>query len=205
MSDNPLLRAGGFSLGDAPDQDAMYDSFKKSYEGSTGSAWDKTKFQGRAQNWRFYGDQDGYVAVRPQKSGMHKLVGVAGSPRSILRGLDQLAEDGVPVWGAVSHDIALMARKKGFIAPHLHFGGPTLVKHVMQNVPKSVFGGIEPKVNDDGSVELDYPDVGKTTKYLIANKKYFTALTGLPQVAEKVKSSRPIQVFMRLTGINNDG
>lgn len=202
MSDNRLGQAaGGFTLDEAPDPDAMYQAFRKSYEGATGAAWDQNKFESRASQWRFYGDHQGYVAVRPQRSGMLKLVGVAGNPRSIMKGVEQLQAEDKPVWGAVSEPIALMARKRGFIAPHLHFGGPTLIKHVISNVPASVFGGVQPKVNDDGSITLDYHDVGTHTKFLIANKQYLKALTGVPQVAEKVKSSKAVQTFMKLVGL----
>jgi hypothetical protein len=198
---NKLTSSAGFSISEVRDPQKLYDVFKQSYTAETGKSWDQQKFESRASNWRFYGDENGYVAVRPQRSGMYKLVGVAGAPRSIVRGLDQLIAEDVPIWGAVSEPLALMARRKGFVAPHLHFGGPTLIKHVLSNVPDSVFGGIKPTINNDGSIELDYPDTGKATKYLIANKKYLKQLTGVPQVADKIKESSAVKAFMRLVGL----
>ncbi len=179
----------------------LFGMFEESYRKETGQAWSQPKFESRAQNWHFYGDEDGFVAVRPQRSGMKKLVGVAGSPKSIIKGVDQLQQEGGPIWGAVSSPLAAMAKKRGLIVPHLHFGGPTLIKHVINNVPASVFGGVQPKVQPDGGIELDYPDVGKATKYLVVNKEYLKQLTGMPQVAQAIKGNKVVQTFMKLVGM----
>ncbi len=71
----------------------LFGMFEESYRKETGQAWSQPKFESRAQNWHFYGDEDGFVAVRPQRSGMKKLVGVAGSPKSIIKGVDQLQQE----------------------------------------------------------------------------------------------------------------
>ena len=61
------------------DVDKAYQQFSESYQKSTGKAWEKYKFLNRIPNWIFYGDTDkGYISVRPQKSGLYKLVGIAG-------------------------------------------------------------------------------------------------------------------------------
>jgi hypothetical protein len=59
------------------DLDRAFDIFNQSYIKSTGKSWEKDKFVERAQNWTFFGDANGYVAVRVQHGGMVKVVGVA--------------------------------------------------------------------------------------------------------------------------------
>jgi hypothetical protein len=203
MSDNPLMRrAGPWTYSDmSPDQrNRMYDMFRDSYQRETGQSWDRPKFDSRAQNWQFYGDDEGFIAVRPQRSGLKKLVGAAGSPRSVLKGANDLLSEGSPIWGAVSSPLAAAAKKRGFIVPHLHFGGPTLIRMLIRQIPPEVFGGVTPKVLPDGGLELNYPDVGKATKYIVFNKEYLKHLSGFPQVADMIRNNKSVQTFMRLVG-----
>lgn len=185
---------------DQQGQDKVFGAFDQSYRKETGTAWPRPKFEQRAAGWEFHGDPEGFIAVRPQRSGMKKLVGVAGSPRSVLKGMDSLQSEGGPIWGAVSPDLAAMAKKRGMIVPHLHFGGPTLIKKLIPMVPPEVFGGVKPKVLDDGGLEMDYPDVGKATKYMVVNKEYLKHLTGVPQVANAIKDNAAIKTFLKLVG-----
>ena len=186
---------------DPQQRQRLFGMFEDSYKRETGQAWSQPKFESRASNWQFYGDEDGFVAVRPQRSGMKKLVGVAGSPKSIIKGIEALKDEGGPIWGAVSSPLAAMAKKRGLIVPHLHFGGPTLIKALVSQVPASVFGGVKPTVQPDGGLELDYPDVGKATKYMVVNKEYLKHLTGLPQMADAVKSNPVVKTFLKLVGV----
>ena len=155
--------------------DQAYEIFKTSYDKSTGASWSKDKFIQRASHWKFYGDQDGYVAVRPQRSGMMKLNGVAGNPKSIVKGLKELLAENHPTWGMVSQDMLPMAHKIGFITPPAF-----VIKSLVKSIPASVFGA-DFDVNGDGSITLHYHDVGPSTKYFIANKQYFKQL--LPRVS----------------------
>jgi len=159
--------------------DQAYEIFKQSYEKSTGAAWAKDKFLSLARNWKFYGDDNGYVSVRPQRSGLYKLVGVAGSPKSILKGLHELLAENRPIWGMVSADMVPMAKKVGFIQPPGY-----IIKAMMKLIPASVFGDAEFTVNHDGSLTFNYSDVGDATKYFIANKLYFKEM--LATHADKV-------------------
>ncbi len=156
------------------DLDKAYEIFKSSYEKATGSSWSKEKFMARSRNWKFYGDERGFVSVRPQRSGMMKLNGVAGNTKSILKGLKELLAEGHPTWGMVSKDMLAMAHKIGFITP------PAFVLKILINmIPSSVLGAPY-DMNDDGSITLHYSDVGSSTKYFIGNKQYFKAL--IPQM-----------------------
>lgn len=184
------------------DPDKLYTAFKSSYEKETGAAWSEDKFLNRAQNWTFYGDDNGYVAVREQRSGMKKLVGVAGDPKSILKGLDELQAEGGPIWGAVSAPLAKIAKKRGMIVPHLVMGGPFFIKTLVKMIPASVFGGHEPSVTEDGGVQFSYEDVGTHTKYLIGNRAYFLAAMKLPQVAERLKEVPGLKTALKLMGLN---
>lgn len=155
-----------------------YEVFRRSYEAETGVAWTEEKFISRARQWTFYGDENGYVAVRKQRSGLSKLVGIAGDPRSIIKGLSELQAEGGPIWGAVSAPLAQMASKRGMIVPHLYRGGALAIRGLIATVPASVFGGEKPQVTRDGGLEFHYADVGSTVKYLIGNKPYFRYAIG---------------------------
>jgi hypothetical protein len=179
------LISESFDFGSMTDEEQgrVFDVFKKSYEASTGVSWDINKFKSRASNWVFFGDESGYVAVRPQASGLYKLVGVAGNPKGILSGLNELLSTGRPIWGMVSKDIQGMAIKKGFKTP------PAMVMRVLLKfIPKSVFGGTDFELNSDGSVTMKYSDVGDAKKYFIGNEAYFKKLKSdiLPTMKDKL-------------------
>lgn len=186
-----MLKEGQYKLNSLPtdEQEKIFDLFKKSYDKSVGASWSKDKFYDRAINWLFFGDGDGFVAVRPQQSGLYKLVGVAGNPRNILNGFDELIATNKPIWGMVSSDIQKMASKKGFRTP------PSLLVNILiKMIPSSVFGGTDFDINSDGSLNMKYSDVGTAKKYLVGNDEYFKQLkngvlkdkiAGLPLVARK--------------------
>jgi hypothetical protein len=192
------------SLGEI-DPAHAYALFAKSYQDATGAAWTEEKFLSRAAGWTFYGDAAGYVAARAQRSGMIKLVGAAGDPRSILRGIEELKATGRPFWGAVSAPLAAMAKKRGLIVPHLVFGGPTLIRALVAMIPDSVFGGHKPKMTKDGGLTFDYPDVGPATKYLIGNKTYFLHALQLPDVKERLKTIPGAGLILRSLGLSSPG
>lgn len=164
------LRESKFTVDSLNDDELndIYNVFKSSYEASTGTSWDMDKFISRAKNWVFFGDKDGYITLRPQKSGLYKLVGVAGSPKSILHALNEIESTGYPVWGMVSKNIQSQLLKKGFKTPT-----PEQLQVLYKNIPPEVFGGVDTIQNPDGSLTLKYADVGDTTKYFVANDKYF--------------------------------
>jgi hypothetical protein len=170
-----------------------YELFSKTYQKSTGSAWTYQKFMSRARNWEFLGDEFGYVAFRRQRSGMVKLVGVAGNIRSIRNGVIELLEQNHPTWGMISKNMVPMAVKLGFINPPAF-----LMKIMLKMIPKSVFGDVDFDINNDGSITLKYSDVGDATKYFIANKEYFKHML----VEMKDKSSdlamKPVIKFIEM-------
>ena len=168
-----FYRYASFSI-DELDPDKAYDTFKKSYEDATGKSWSKEKFLSRSGAWQFFGDQDGYVTVRVQNSGLYKLTGIAGNPKSILKGLNELNSLNVSVWGMVSGDIADMAERKGYkvIRGIMYY---PLILALSKVIPKSIFGA-DFKVNFDSSLTINYADVGSAKKYLIGNPQYFSWL-----------------------------
>lgn len=151
------------------DLEDAYEIFKKSYSKSTGQSWDKDKFMYRAYNWTFYGEEDGFVAVRHQRSGAIKLVGMAGNPRSIMKGMNDVIDEGGPIWGMMDKRfVDILVKRYKFVSPPSY-----IIKVLIKFIPKSVFGGVDFVVNNDGSVTLDYEDVGKATKYFVANREYY--------------------------------
>jgi hypothetical protein len=176
-----------------------YDLFKNSYEKATGQTWTLEKFASRVRNWTFYGDDNGFVAVRFQKSNKVKLVGVAGSTKSIIRGFRELTSDnaGKPIWGAVNLQIANMIAKldSNYRVLKLPGGmiGFFLFNAIKTIIPTMSMGGAEiTGSKPDGSITFKYRDVGETNKVLVGNKEYFDLLRNqilmLPNIPSLVKS-----------------
>jgi len=180
------------------DMDRAFDMFQKSYVKSTGTSWDKDKFISRAQGWEFYGDDNGFVAIRKQKSKLIKLVGVAGSLKSIYKGIKEIQNtySNYPIWGMVSIDIAnQLERIGGFIPVKVKSGikNTIFLNLIKTMIPSSVFGGATiTKLNNDGTLSFSYPDVGETNKILIGNKLYLDyfkdQLLNLKNVPDIVKN-----------------
>ena len=158
------------------DLNKAYDMFADSYQKATGKAWGKSKFLGRAEGWHFFGEDAGYIAVRPQRSGLYKLVGIAGDDsnptakgRALIKAFKDLMAEGKPTWGMVSQDLKGMAERMGMKSPT-----PMFIKTFIKFIPSETFGGAKLKqVLPDGGVEFEYSDVGSATKYFIANDQYF--------------------------------
>jgi len=167
----PILEAA-FTAQDM-DLDKTYGVFKASYEKQTGKAWAKDKFLERIGGWTLYGEQDGFVATRQQASGPIKLVGAAGNPIGVKKGFQEVLGLGKPVWGAMDLRLATLAARMGMKMP------PAWVMVKIMNAIKDRFAqasGVSPEalaINQDGSITIDYPDVGKATKFLVGNKEYF--------------------------------
>ena len=164
------------------DMTKAYDVFRKEYEESTGQSWTQDKFMQRASNWQFFGDENGFVAVRPQRSGFVKLVGMAGDNKSKLRGIQQIQQMGLPVWGMVSKDIKDIAVKRGMREPNMI--ERTLLKQALNS---AALGDAEILgYTPDNGVRLRYPDIGEVTKYMIGSPEYYQKLRSA--FGEQVKS-----------------
>lgn len=154
------------------DMTKAYDVFRKEYEESTGQSWTMDKFMQRASNWQFFGDENGFVAVRPQRSGFVKLVGMAGDNKSKLRGIQQIQQMGLPVWGMVSKDIKDIAVKRGMREPNMI--ERTLLKQALNS---AALGDAEILgYTPDNGVRLRYPDIGEVTKYMVGSPEYYQKL-----------------------------
>jgi GNAT superfamily N-acetyltransferase len=183
----------GFNDLSYEEQENMYNVFRDSYIKATGSAWDRNKFERRAQNWEFYGTNTGFVAVRPQRGGLYKLVGVGGEKISIMKGMHELLSRGVPIWGVVTDKIA------GILKSKFSFKTPSkiMTKILLKMIPSSAYGNVPLIVNNDGSITLEYSDVGATKKFFIGNDAYFKKLRekliskGSDIVKDKLKKLNP--------------
>ena len=161
--------------------DTAYEIFKNEYDKSTGTSWSYEKFMGRARAWEFYGDEKGYVAIRRQRSGLVKLVGMAGDNRSKLKGINDLISMNMPLWGMVSKDIKDIAVRRGMREPNF------LERQVLKrSIPPEVLGGAEIlEYQKDGGIKLQYPDVGIVVKYLVGTPQYYAKLRTM--LGDKVK------------------
>jgi hypothetical protein len=160
------LREEVFNRGQL-DLDAAWEVYQKQYLKSTGNTFTKELFIDRARNWTFYGNIDGWVAVRHQASGYAKLVAVAGSMKGKYYGMEELLKTNPPLWGAVTSDIAEMLKKKGFVVPNYF-----TMKILIASVPPAVFGGKKVDINFDGSINVDYDGIGSVKKWFVCNKIY---------------------------------
>jgi hypothetical protein len=177
---NLFVKESAFKLNPS-NADNLYNAFRDSYIKATGKAWDKPKFLQRASNWEFFGPDDasGFLAVRPQKDNLFKLVGSAGSPRGVLKGIKELQQDpNRKIWGAISEDLIAPATKHGMMAPHLLPGGPSIVEQFVKNIPSRSMGGVTPIVTETGALKMSYPDVGDVEKYLVGSPSYFSSMVG---------------------------
>lgn len=163
-------------------------AFRKSYLEATGAAWSESTFFSRARSWRFYGEvsptRTGVVAIRPQRSGMNKLVAVAGDPRAVLGGIKALMVEkkDEPVWGAVSEDLVPLCERYGLIAVHTKPGGVLVLRTIAQLIPPDVLGGSTVTVLPDGALQLHVVEIGQVEKYFVANKAYFAQLAAAPGI-----------------------
>lgn len=184
MRFNPALKAVKFSIYDlTPDQKAdLYEVFKTSYTQATGNAWSNSLFNRRATNWTFYGIIDGVrtgvVAIRPQRSGLNKLVAIAGHPRSALAGIKLLMADkqNEPIWGMISAELVPTAKRMGLLTAHDQAGGPAFMRAVLSMIPAEVFGDSQIELLPDGGISVNVAEVGIVTKYLVFNKAYLQTL-----------------------------
>jgi len=183
-----------YKLPNEMDLDKTYNSFKSSYEKATGKSWSPGKFKSRASDWIFYGEEEGYIAVRPQRLGLYKLVGIGGDEqnpmakgKALIKAFNDLMSENQPVWGMVSADIKIMAERLGMKSPPV-----MVIKQLMKFIPQGVWGGaVLNQINPDGGVELEYGDIGKATKYFVANSAYYLRL------AEMVRNEKSVPLPVR--------
>lgn len=163
------------------DLDKAYQIFYSEYMAATGKAWPKEKFLHKAQNWHFYGDSGGYVAVRPQKSGFVKLVATAGNMKSKYRALLELASSDVPLWGMVSADIKNILIKRGFKAPNMI--ERVILKKMLEKdaISSGSFQGYTP----DGGIKMTLPDIGPVVKYFVGTDSYWKKLYSMKHLFPK--------------------
>lgn len=173
------------------EKDTLYQAFRDAYEKAVGVAWDRNKFENRAYGWTFFGDVEGGIAVRQQRSGMYKLNATFGELRKILKAYYEMDSKigNEPVWGVMTADLAKMLEKlsKGkFKQPPKMF-----TKMVIPHI-KGIFGADIKKVEGDGAIVVDTP-AGLMKKYFIGNKAYFdTLLDNALAHPERVPVPQPV-------------
>jgi hypothetical protein len=159
------------------DMNRAYEVFNQEYQKSTGKSWDKGKFLSRAQNWDFYGDDNGFITARQQKSGFVKLVGAAGSDKSKYKGFKELASKHLPVWGMVDDKLFELLTKLGYRGPN-KIELFMFKKMMTPEKMASVLGGAVINNIEGNKVTLTYPDIGTVTKYYIASPEYWKKVRG---------------------------
>lgn len=151
-----------------------YELFKQSYEKATQNSWTYEKFKQRSQYWDFYGDYNGYVSVRMQKNGLYKFTSVAGSLKSISKGLEEISKKNLPVWGAVSPKIGeVMVKRYGYYKPN------NFLMKMLYKIFKKSSGDVKTELNSDGTITVHYEDVGVVDKVIITNQNALGTIKNL--------------------------
>lgn len=144
---------------------------------------DKTKikskewFEKRYPLWTFFGNAQGYVAVRKQGSGAVRINLIAGDRNIVLRAFIELLSQGWPLWTTVDDQVAILLKnpKIGFIQL-----SPKLVsmlfneKYYTQSplIPHMVMGDDKIEDNGDGSLTINDRELGALKKYILVNTKW---------------------------------
>lgn len=188
--------------------DVAFDIFQKSYTKATGKSWDKDKFINRARDWEFYGDDNGFVAAREQRSGLIKLVGAAGSLKSVYKGMQDIQHlySDKSVWGLVSKDIGSQLERLGFYVFRLTGGisDKLMITFIKNLIPSSVLGGASiTGIDSNGILNLNYGDVGAVDKVLIGNTMYFNFLINNIQANEKIPNIMKNKIISTIDNIIN--
>ena len=177
------------------EQTRVFDMFTTSYKKATGESWNESFFRGRARNWVFYGNDDGFVAARPQKSGMLKIVGSAGHPAAIHKAMQHVLQEDMPVWAAASPDLANGMTK--------HYGmksvSPMLVKQMAPHLSKyGVLGDGEIKhIEDDGTIHVSYSNLDKVArKKIVGNDKYHSKIAPAMAIAAPMQAYDTVKGFV---------
>jgi len=173
-----------FELTDENSQE-LYKAFQKSYDDSVGHSWSYEKFVQRASGWNFYGDETGYITARKQKSGLYKITGAAGSPKGILKGLEELNSMNIPLWTAATDNITSMLKKKGFVVFKGIIYYP-VVKIMIESIPSYVFGDSIESVKKDAAIVFNV-DGHLHEKYFCCNKKYLLEMLKSTTIPENLK------------------
>jgi hypothetical protein len=158
----------------------LYQLFHHAYMNSIGSSWPIEKFASRIQDWLLFGNSEGFVTAREQRSGIIKLTGSAGNPKGIFIGLNELMSTNRPIWGIVTPDIAKMLSKKGFIIPNKMF-----VNVIFKLIPDSVLGG-DININSNGTLKVYGNDGNSMDKVFVANKLYYKELILNNEIGDKL-------------------
>lgn len=173
------------------EKETLYTEFKKAYEKATGAAWDEGRFVSRAREWVFYGTIEGGIAVRPQRSGLHKMVAAFGSPKKIIDGFNELDSSlrNDPVWGVMTENLAIMLEKisKG------NFKRPPAIftKTVIPKIAHT-FGDDVKGVTSKGAIMVDTP-AGVMEKFFICNKNYWRwLLDSAKNTPDKIPVPKPV-------------
>jgi hypothetical protein len=169
-------------------KDLLFQITTETYMEKTGAAWTMSSFYTKASQWIFFGNMDGYVAVRKLQGTkdpiVYKLVSMGGSKKSIIRGLDLLEKENEAVWGVVTSDLVKMARSRGMITPSAWFVKLIFRLNIID--PKE-FGGVtitSDNIGEDGGISINYGgntfkdsqgSIVKVSskKYFIGNEKYY--------------------------------
>lgn len=159
------------------DMDRAYEIFSAEYLKSTGKVWSKEKFLQRAQQWDFYGDENGFITVRRQNSGFVKLVGAAGSDKSKYKGFKELTSKHLPVWGMVDDRISGLLQKMGFRGPNM-LEMFIFKKFMTPEKMSAVLGDAKIEKIEGSKVTLTYPDIGTVVKYFVASPEYWKKIRG---------------------------
>lgn len=137
----------------------------------------KSWFEKRYPLWTFFGNAQGYIAVRKQNSGAARINLIAGDKNIVLMAFVELLRKKWPLWTTVDDQVAKLLQnpKIGFIQLN-----PTLVSMLIGEnyysqsplIPHFIMGDDKIEDNRNGSITINDSELGKLVKYFLVNKEW---------------------------------
>lgn len=149
---------------DTSDINDLYDKFKNNHEEISGIMWDKKD----STDIQYFGDEHGYIAIQPQPSGLYKLIGAAGSHRSKIKGMEEIINQKLPVWGLVSKQIKNILLKIGFQEPDYRE-----FKILYPHAQSIINNGTIKDITNDKGLKINYGGIGTVIKYFVGTSDYW--------------------------------
>ena len=141
-------------------------------------------FKSRGKNWIFFGNPEGYVAVRKQASGAYKLITVAGDKKIMLDALKELLNKHWPVWGSVSDVIARILQNPALgsakffqldaqLTSMLYNEKTGAITQGDSGIVKALFGSSTLKDEGNGYLTITDEELGTPfSKVIVGNKEW---------------------------------
>jgi len=152
------------------DLDKAYDVFRNEYIKSTGYSWPKETFISKAKHWTFYGNDTGWIAAKKNNNDYMKLVAMAGNMMRKTKTLRALVQTNVPLYGVCTANVVPFLSGAGMMPPPNKYAlDAALQLNILGDATFIDY-------SDDGGIILNFPGIGKLTKYVMGTPAFWQKL-----------------------------